>query len=88
MNELLDAGLLNGDCITITGKTVAQNLAGLPPLRTDHLPRLDGVRGARGRRPWRARAVSWAARTALPHLSAVSWAPRSLLPRGCPVLCV
>jgi dihydroxy-acid dehydratase len=35
MNELLDAGLLNGDCITITGKTVAQNLAGLPPLRTD-----------------------------------------------------
>jgi dihydroxy-acid dehydratase len=35
MKELLDAGLLNGDCITITGKTVAQNLASLPPLRTD-----------------------------------------------------
>lgn len=35
MKELLDAGLLNGDCITITGKTVAENLAGLPPLRTD-----------------------------------------------------
>jgi dihydroxy-acid dehydratase len=35
MKELLDAGLLNGDCITITGKTVAENLAALPPLRTD-----------------------------------------------------
>jgi dihydroxy-acid dehydratase len=35
MKELLDAGLLNGDCMTITGKTVAENLAALPPLRTD-----------------------------------------------------
>jgi dihydroxy-acid dehydratase len=35
MKELLDAGLLNGDCITITGRTVAQNLADLPPLRAD-----------------------------------------------------
>ena len=35
MKELLDAGLLHGDCITITGKTVAENLAGLPPLRAD-----------------------------------------------------
>jgi dihydroxy-acid dehydratase len=35
MKELLDAGLLNGDCITITGKTVAENLAALPSLRTD-----------------------------------------------------
>ncbi len=35
MKELLDAGLLNGDCITITGKTVAENLTALPPLRTD-----------------------------------------------------
>ena len=25
MKVLLDAGLLHGDCITITGKTVAQN---------------------------------------------------------------
>jgi dihydroxy-acid dehydratase len=30
MKILLDAGLLHGDCITITGKTVAQNLAELP----------------------------------------------------------
>ncbi len=35
MKEMLAAGLLHGDCITITGKTVAQNLADLPPLRTD-----------------------------------------------------
>jgi dihydroxy-acid dehydratase len=32
MKVLLDAGLLHGDCMTITGKTVAENLAGLPPL--------------------------------------------------------
>jgi dihydroxy-acid dehydratase len=35
MKVLLDAGLLHGDCITITGKTVAQNLADLPALRAD-----------------------------------------------------
>ncbi|NWG73088.1 MAG: dihydroxy-acid dehydratase [Rubrivivax sp.] len=29
MKVLLDAGLLHGDCITITGKTVAENLAGV-----------------------------------------------------------
>ena len=35
MKELLGAGLLNGDCITITGKTVAENLASIPVLRAD-----------------------------------------------------
>ena len=30
MKTLLAAGLLHGDCITITGKTVAENLAALP----------------------------------------------------------
>jgi dihydroxy-acid dehydratase len=30
MKILLKAGLLHGDCITITGKTVAENLAGVP----------------------------------------------------------
>ncbi len=29
---LLDAGLLRGDCMTVTGRTVAENLAGLPGL--------------------------------------------------------
>jgi dihydroxy-acid dehydratase len=37
MRHLLDAGLLNGDCLTVTGHTVAENLAALDP------PRPDGV---------------------------------------------
>ncbi len=32
---LLDGGLLHGDCITITGRTLAEELAAVPPLRTD-----------------------------------------------------
>ena len=35
MKVLLDAGLLNGDCITITGKTIAETLADVPALRAD-----------------------------------------------------
>ena len=36
MKTLLAAGLLHGDCITITGKTVAENLAAIPDAaRTD-----------------------------------------------------
>jgi dihydroxy-acid dehydratase len=31
MQELLAAGLLHGDCLTVTGKTVAENLAALDP---------------------------------------------------------
>ena len=31
MRALLDAGLLNGDCLTVTGKTVAENLADIDP---------------------------------------------------------
>jgi dihydroxy-acid dehydratase len=37
LRHLLDAGLLNGDCLTVTGKTMAENLADLDP------PRPDGV---------------------------------------------
>jgi dihydroxy-acid dehydratase len=32
MKLLLDAGLLHGDCLTVTGRTLAQNLAALPGL--------------------------------------------------------
>jgi dihydroxy-acid dehydratase len=32
MRYLLDNGLLHGDCLTVTGKTVAENLAGIEPL--------------------------------------------------------
>mgnify|MGYP000325745217 CR=1 FL=1 len=35
MKVLLDAGLLDGDCPTITGKTVAESLRDVPALRTD-----------------------------------------------------
>ncbi len=31
MKALLDAGLLNGDCLTVTGQTVAENLAEIAP---------------------------------------------------------
>ena len=37
MKILLDAGLLHGDCITVTGKTIAENLADIDP------PGADGV---------------------------------------------
>ncbi|MCP2254469.1 dihydroxy-acid dehydratase [Prauserella aidingensis] len=36
MKALLDAGLLHGDCLTVTGKTLAENLAEMAP------PELDG----------------------------------------------
>lgn len=32
MKELLAAGLLHGDCLTVTGKTLAENLADMPSL--------------------------------------------------------
>jgi dihydroxy-acid dehydratase len=35
MKALLDAGLLHGDCLTVTGKTVAENLADLAPRELD-----------------------------------------------------
>jgi dihydroxy-acid dehydratase len=35
MKELLDAGLLHGDCLTVTGKTIAENLAALDPPAPD-----------------------------------------------------
>ena len=31
MKALLDAGLLHGDCLTVTGKTMAENLADIAP---------------------------------------------------------
>ena len=37
MRELLDAGLLHGDCVTVTGRTMAENLGDLDP------PAPDGV---------------------------------------------
>eukprot|EP01059_Diplonema_ambulator_P014498 TRINITY_DN25408_c0_g1_i1.p1 TRINITY_DN25408_c0_g1~~TRINITY_DN25408_c0_g1_i1.p1 ORF type:complete len:589 (+),score=160.40 TRINITY_DN25408_c0_g1_i1:86-1768(+) len=34
MKHLLDAGLLHGSCLTVTGKTVAENLAAVAPVPT------------------------------------------------------
>jgi len=33
MKYLLEAGLINGDCMTVTGKTIAENLADVPALK-------------------------------------------------------
>jgi len=35
MKALLDAGLMHGDCLTVTGKTMAENLAALAPPELD-----------------------------------------------------
>jgi dihydroxy-acid dehydratase len=35
MRTLLDEGLLHGDCLTVTGKTLAENLAGVEPYPAD-----------------------------------------------------
>jgi dihydroxy-acid dehydratase len=35
MKKLLEYGMLHGDCLTVTGKTVAENLAPLPSLPDD-----------------------------------------------------
>jgi dihydroxy-acid dehydratase len=35
MRELLEAGLLHGDCLTVTGRTIAENLDDAPPPRPD-----------------------------------------------------
>jgi dihydroxy-acid dehydratase len=35
MKELLDAGLLHGDCLTVTGRTIAENLATIDPPAPD-----------------------------------------------------
>jgi dihydroxy-acid dehydratase len=35
MRALLDAGLLHGDCLTVTGKTMAENLAAISPPDVD-----------------------------------------------------
>jgi dihydroxy-acid dehydratase len=35
MSALLDAGLMHGDCLTVTGKTMAENIAELAPPKVD-----------------------------------------------------
>ena len=35
MKYLLQKGFLHGDCLTVTGKTIAENLASMPDLDFD-----------------------------------------------------
>ncbi len=37
MKALLDKGLLNGKCMTVTGKTLAENLEGVQPYESDKI---------------------------------------------------
>lgn len=37
MKFLLEAGYLDGDCLTVTGKTIAENLSDLSPLSSDQM---------------------------------------------------
>lgn len=64
MQELDEAGLLHRDCLTVTGKTVAENLEALSPREPDgkitRSPRRCGARGHRDpARVPRRRRVRW-----------------------------
>ncbi len=73
MAELLEAGLLHGDCMTVTGRTMAENLAALDPPAPDgdvvHRDRRPDPRPGRaspsspGRWPPRGRWSRWPAST-------------------------
>ena len=61
MRALLDGGYLHGDCLTVTGRTIAENLADVrfnpdqPVIRTDLGPALAGRRRGRPQGQPRAR---------------------------------
>ena len=60
MRHLLDAGLLHGDCLTVTGKTMAENLAAIDPPAPDGGRHPPAVRPhPRRRRHRRARRLAW-----------------------------
>ncbi len=50
---LLDAGLLHGGCLTVTGRTVAENLAGVKPYPKDQDDRSSARRPDQARQPSR-----------------------------------
>ena len=51
MKRLLEAGLLHGDCITVTGRTLAENLAELPGLAAGPAGRARALRSHQGDGP-------------------------------------
>jgi len=74
MRELLDAGLLHGDCVTVTGRTVAENLAALDP------PKPDGAvveKNPRPRKIFGGRPAKGTAGNAAPPGSHPTNAPRT-----------
>ncbi len=75
MKSLLDAGMLHGDCLTVTGRTVAENLASVKPYPggPGHRPVL--------RRTRSRRTVIWSCSTATSRRRAPS--PRSPARKAC-----
>ena len=63
MRALLDAGLLHGDCLTVTGRTVAENLAEVEPAGPRrHDPARDDRPDGRRRAASRSSAARWSPR--------------------------
>ena len=64
MKALLDGGYLHGDCITVTGKTIAENLAGMAfdpaqdVVRPTSRPITSWAAWSASRAPWRRRGRS------------------------------
>ena len=54
MRTLLDAGLLHGDCMTVTGKTIAENLEGRDVQSQPESDRRGGARRWRPPAAWSA----------------------------------
>ena len=74
MKQLLAADLLHGDCITITGRTVAENLADVPEVTPPQI--------AAGPQVIRPVADPMYAPTATWRSSKATWHPKAASPRS------
>ena len=83
MRELLDAGLLHGDVLTVTGKTMAENLEALDPPKPDGevVHPLDAPDPRAGRHRDPARLARAERRRGEGRRASTS--PASTAPRGC-----
>ena len=66
---LLDAGLLHGDCLTVTGKTLAENLTDVPSIYAQQAGRGAAARpaDARDRAPSSSCTATWPRRGRWPR---------------------